>query len=164
MACGFDGYGIGGLSVGETRAEMNPALLAATTVLPEDRLRYLMGVGDPARIVDAVAAGVDLVDCVLPTRHGRHGTMLTDAGRLNLKNARFTADDGPLDPACGCIVCGRWSRAYLRHLLMVQEPTAPRLLTMHNVAWTLALVAKLRTAIREGRFDAFRSEVLAVWG
>jgi queuine tRNA-ribosyltransferase len=90
--------------------------------------------------------------------------MLTDAGRLNLKNARFAADDGPLDPACGCIVCGRWSRAYLRHLLMVQEPTAPRLLTLHNVAWTLALVARMRASIRLGRFDGFRSEVLAVWG
>jgi queuine tRNA-ribosyltransferase len=163
-ACDFDGYGIGGLSVGETRAEMNPALLAATDALPVDRLRYLMGVGDPARLVDAVAAGVDLVDCVLPTRHGRHGTMLTDAGRLNLRNARFRTDDGPLDPACACVVCGRWSRAYLRHLLVVQEPTAARLLTLHNVAWTLALVAKMRVAIRQGTFAALRDEVLAIWG
>jgi queuine tRNA-ribosyltransferase len=163
-ACDFDGYGIGGLSVGETRAEMNPALLAATDALPVDRLRYLMGVGDPARLVDAVAAGVDLVDCVLPTRHGRHGTMLTDAGRLNLRNAQFRTDDGPLDPTCGCEVCGRWSRAYLRHLLVVQEPTAARLLTLHNVAWTLALVAKMRAAIRQGRFQALRDTVLAVWG
>ena len=164
VAVGFDGYGIGGLSVGETRAEMNPALLATTASLPTDKLRYLMGVGDPARLVDAVAAGVDLVDCVLPTRHGRHGTMLTDAGRLNLKNAQFAQDGGPLDPECGCVVCNRWSRAYLRHLLMVQEPTAARLLTLHNVAWTLALVTKMRAAIREGRFEAMRSEVLGVWG
>jgi queuine tRNA-ribosyltransferase len=163
-ACDFDGYGIGGLSVGETRTEMNPALLAATEALPVDRLRYLMGVGDPARLVDAVAAGVDLVDCVLPTRHGRHGTMLTDAGRLNLRNAQFRTDDGPLDPACGCEVCGRWSRAYLRHLLVVQEPTAARLLTLHNVAWTLALVGKMRAAIRQGTFEALRDRVLAVWG
>jgi queuine tRNA-ribosyltransferase len=164
VAGDFDGYGIGGLSVGETREEMNPALVAATGALPTDRLRYLMGVGDPARLVDAVAAGVDLLDCVLPTRHGRHGTMLTDAGRLNLRNAQFAADAGPLDPACACEVCGRWSRAYLRHLLVVQEPTAARLLTLHNVAWTLALVGKIRAAIREGSFERLRAEVLAVWG
>ncbi len=100
VAIGFDGYAIGGLSVGERRDEMVPALRAAVDELPADRVRYLMGVGDPAGLVEAVAAGVDLFDCVLPTRHGRHGTVLTDAGRLNLRNARFTADDSPLDPAC----------------------------------------------------------------
>src|SRR5262245_38011370 len=116
VAMGFDGYAIGGLSVGERRDEMVPALHAAVGVLPADRVRYLMGVGDPAGLAEAVAAGVDLFDCVLPTRHGRHGTVLTGGGRLNLRNARFASDDRPLDPACPCRVCRRWSRAYLRQI------------------------------------------------
>jgi queuine tRNA-ribosyltransferase len=164
VAIGFDGYAIGGLSVGERRDEMVPALRAAVDVLPADRLRYLMGVGDPTGLVEAVAAGVDLFDCVLPTRHGRHGTVLTDGGRLNLRNARFASDDRPLDPECPCRVCRRWSRAYLRHLLSVREPTGPRLVTVHNVAWTLRFVEAMRSAIRSGRFAAFRQDTAAVWG
>ena len=161
---GFDGYGIGGLSVGETREEMAPALAAAIGVLPGDQLRYLMGVGDPARLVDAIAMGVDLFDCVLPTRHGRHGTVLTDEGRYNLSNARFRTDAGPLDEACPCEVCGRVSRAYLRHLLSVNEPTGARLVTMHNLAWLLRFVADIRVAICNGTFGAFRASTLAIWG
>jgi queuine tRNA-ribosyltransferase len=111
-----------------------------------------------------VAAGVDLFDCVLPTRHGRHGTVLTDGGRLNLRNARFAADDQPLDPECSCRVCQRWSRAYLRHLLSVREPTGPRLVTVHNVAWTLRFVEAIRDAVRAGRLAAFRQDTTAVWG
>ena len=164
VAIGFDGYGIGGLSVGETRNEMGPALAAATAELPADRIRYLMGVGDPARLVDAVGLGVDLFDCVLPTRHGRHGTVLTDAGRYNLSNARFRTDDGPLDAACPCRVCGRWSRAYLRHLLSVQEPTGARLVSIHNLEWLVRFVATMRQAIIDGRFEAFRADTLAIWG
>jgi len=164
VAIGFDGYAIGGLSVGERRDEMVPALRAAAGVLPPDRVRYLMGVGDPAGLVEAVAAGVDLFDCVLPTRHGRHGTVLTDGGRLNLRNSRFAADERPLDPACPCRVCARWSRAYLRHLLSVREPTGPRLVTVHNVAWTLRFVDAMRAAIGAGRFAAFRQDTAAVWG
>jgi queuine tRNA-ribosyltransferase len=164
VAMGFDGYAIGGLSVGERRDEMVPALRAAIDELPADRIRYLMGVGDPAGLVEAVAAGVDLFDCVLPTRHGRHGTVLTDGGRLNLRNARFTSDDRPLDPGCPCRVCERWSRAYLRHLLSVREPTGPRLVTVHNVAWTLRFVEGMRAAIRKGRFEAFRHDTAKVWG
>ena len=160
---GFDGYGIGGLSVGESREEMGPALAAALSVLPGDRIRYLMGVGDPARLVDAVAMGVDLFDCVLPTRHGRHGTVLTDAGRFNLSNARFRTDPGPLDHDCPCEVCQRWSKAYLRHLLSVQEPTGARLVTLHNLAWLLRFVAAMRAAICERRFGAFRASTLAIW-
>jgi queuine tRNA-ribosyltransferase len=163
MALGFEGYGVGGLSVGETRAEMDAPLRAALAELPGDRVRYLMGVGDPARMVDAVGAGIDLFDCVLPTRHARHGTMLTTAGRLNLRNARFLADDGPLDPTCGCRVCARWSRGYLRHLLTVQEPTGARLLTVHNLAWLLGFVRDMRAAIVAGRFAGFRADTLAVW-
>jgi queuine tRNA-ribosyltransferase len=160
---GFDGYGVGGLSVGETRDEMGPALAAAIGELPADRIRYLMGVGDPARLVDAVAMGIDLFDCVLPTRHGRHGTVLTDAGRFNLSNARFRTDQGPLDDACPCAVCERWSRAYLRHLLSVQEPTGARLVTRHNLEWLLRFVAGMRTAITNGAFSAFRSATLSIW-
>ena len=160
----FDGYAIGGLSVGETRAEMLPALAAALEHLPADQPRYLMGVGDPASIVEAVGLGVDLFDCVLPTRHARHGTVLTSEGRLYIKNLAYERDDGPLDPTCSCRVCARWSRAYLRHLHRLGEPTAARLLTIHNVAWLSNLVVDLRAAIRQGRFDAARRSVLDVWG
>lgn len=161
---GFDGYAVGGLSVGESREEMRPALDAALLALPDDRIRYLMGVGDPARLVDAVAAGVDLFDCVLPTRHGRHGTVLTDAGRLNLRNARFRTDASPLDASCPCEVCGRWSRGYLRHLLSVDEPTGARLVTRHNLEWLVRFVASMRQAIVDARFERFRSDTLAIWG
>ena len=160
---GFDGYGIGGLSVGESRADMLPALAAAIAELPPERPRYLMGLGDPAGMVEAVGLGVDLFDCVLPTRLARHGTLLTAAGRLNLRNARFAADDAPPDPACDCPTCARWSRGYLRHLLQVNEPTAGRLLTVHNVAWTLGLVRRMRAAIESGTFAVLRSEILGVW-
>jgi queuine tRNA-ribosyltransferase len=162
-AIGFDGYGIGGLSVGETREEMLPALDAATAVLPADRPRYLMGVGDPVGLVEGIARGVDLFDCVLPTRYARHGTILTDAGRLNLRNARHARDPGPLDPSCGCPVCARWSLAYLRHLLQTSEPTAGRLLTIHNVWWTLRLVERARAAILDGTLGSLRASVAAAW-
>ncbi|WP_426572721.1 tRNA guanosine(34) transglycosylase Tgt [Aquihabitans sp. McL0605] len=161
---GFDGYAIGGLSVGEPREEMLPALAAALEHLPADQPRYLMGVGDPASIVEAVGLGVDLFDCVLPTRHARHGTVLTSQGRLYIKNLVHERDEGPLDPSCGCRVCARWSRAYLRHLHRLGEPTAARLLTIHNVAWLSDLVVGLRAAVREGRFDQARRAVLDVWG
>ncbi|HXH58318.1 tRNA guanosine(34) transglycosylase Tgt [Iamia sp.] len=161
---GFDGYAIGGLSVGEPRAEMLPALAAAIALLPADRPRYLMGVGDPAGLVEAIALGVDMFDCVLPTRLARHGTLLTDAGRLNLRNARHARDPGPIDEACWCPTCARWSRGYLRHLLAVGEPSAARLLTLHNVSWLLRLVDRTRDAIRAGTLDRWRAEVLAIWG
>ncbi|MGN6694642.1 MAG: tRNA guanosine(34) transglycosylase Tgt [Aquihabitans sp.] len=160
---GFDGYGIGGLSVGEPRHEMLPALAAALEHLPADQPRYLMGVGDPVSIVESVALGVDMFDCVLPTRLARHGTILTSSGRLNLRNARFARDPDPLEPGCGCPTCGRWSRAYLRHLLMVNEPTVARLTTLHNVHWLLDLMARARAAIAGGTYDAFRRSVVEVW-
>lgn len=160
----FDGYGIGGLSVGESRAEMVPAIAATTAVLPSDRPRYVMGLGDPAGMVEAVANGVDLFDCVLPTRFGRHGSILTDGGRLNLRNAQWAAADEPLDPACPCRVCARWSKGYLRHLLAVGEPTAQRLATLHNLSWTFRLVADMRAAIEQGTFEALRTDLLRVWG
>jgi queuine tRNA-ribosyltransferase len=163
LEVGFDGYGIGGLSVGESRDEMLPALDEVTAVLPVDQPRYLMGVGDPIGLIEGIARGVDMFDCVLPTRAARHGTILTDAGRLSLRNAEHARSDGPLDPTCTCPVCGRWSRAYLRHLLRVGEPTAARLLTIHNVHWSLQLVARARAAIRTGTLEALRTEVGAAW-
>ena len=164
VAIGFDGYAVGGLSVGENRSAMLPALETAIAGLPVDRPRYFMGLGDPPGIVEAVARGVDMFDCVLPTRLARHGTLLTSEGRLNLRNRRYADDPSPIDPACGCGVCARWSRGYLRHLLSVSEPTAPRLLTLHNVAWTFAFVDRLRAAIVAGTLGALRAEVVDVWG
>jgi queuine tRNA-ribosyltransferase len=163
VALGFDGYGIGGFSVGEERARMLPALEATTGALPAGHCRYLMGVGDPRGLIDGIALGVDMFDCVLPTRLARHGTVLTGAGRLNLRNAANARDPGPLDPACACPVCRRWSRAYLRHLLQVGEPTARRLVTIHNLHWTLDLVARARAAIVAGNLAALQAEVAAVW-
>jgi len=160
----FDGYAVGGLSVGESREDMLPALKAALDELPHDKPRYLMGVGDPAGMVEAVGLGIDMFDCVLPTRLARHGTLLTAEGRINLKNARFARDDRPPDPACGCPTCSRWSRGYLRHLLQVAEPTAGRLLTVHNVAWILDLVRRMRKHIAAGTFQGLRRDVLDVWG
>lgn len=164
MDIGFDGYAVGGLSVGESRAAMLDTLAATLPLLPEDQPRYLMGLGDPIGIVEAVALGVDLFDCVLPTRFARHGTILSSEGRYNLRRAENTDDGIPLDGACGCPVCASWSRAYLRHLLVVNEPTAPRLLTIHNVWWTLNLVAEVRAAVMTDTLDAVRSRIAAVYG
>ena len=161
---GFDGYGIGGLSVGETRQEMLPALAAALEHLPAHRPRYLMGVGDPASLVEAVGLGVDQFDCVMQTRIGRHGTAFTKDGKLHIKNAAHVLDDRPLDDSCPCDVCSRHSRGYLRHLFQVNEPTAARLLSLHNIAWTLDLMKQMRDAISAGKFASLRHEVLKVWG
>ena len=162
-ALGFDGYGIGGLSVGETREEMLPALAAALAHLPADRPRYLMGVGDPASLVEAVHLGVDQFDCVMQTRLGRHGTALTSEGRVNLKRNEFSESDAPIDAECPCQVCAVHSRGYLRHLFKVGEPTASRLVSLHNVAWTIDLMDRMRAAIAAGTFAELRRDVLAVW-
>jgi queuine tRNA-ribosyltransferase len=164
VALEFDGYGIGGLSVGESRAEMLPALAAALEHLPQDRPRYLMGVGDPASMVEAVGLGVDQFDCVMQTRLGRHGTALTSEGRVNLKRNEFALSDSPIDGSCGCAVCARHSRGYLRHLFKVGEPSASRLVSLHNVAWTFDLMARMRSAIVESRFASLRADILSVWG
>jgi queuine tRNA-ribosyltransferase len=160
----FDGYAVGGLSVGEPAAQRPPALAAALGPLPGDRPRYLMGVGDPLSLVDAVALGVDLFDCVLPTRLARHGTALTDAGRLSLKAARFGADDGPVDPGCGCRVCTRFGRGYLRHLLVTGELTGGRLLTLHNLTWLVGLMGRIRVAVAAGELASLRAELVGAWG
>ena len=160
---GFDGYAIGGLSVGETRQEMVDSIGACIQELPLDQPRYLMGVGDPASIVEAVALGVDQFDCVLQTRLGRHGTALTSTGKVHLKNAVHSLSDSPIDEKCGCWVCATHSRGYIRHLIQVGEPTAARLMSVHNVAWTLSLMDRIRAGIADGRFEAIRREVLDVW-
>jgi queuine tRNA-ribosyltransferase len=163
VAVGFDGYAVGGLSVGEDRDEMLATLEATLPHLPDDAPRYLMGLGDPIGMVESIALGIDLFDCVLPTRFARHGTVLSSAGRYNLKRAENADDGSPLDDTCGCPVCARWSRAYLRHLLVVDEPTAPRLLTLHNVWWTLRLVEEVREAIVAGSLDAVRARVRSAY-
>lgn len=161
---GFDGYGIGGLSVGEPRSEMLPALAAAVAGLPADQPRYLMGVGDPVSVVEAVALGVDMFDCVRPTRLGRHGTALTAAGKLQVRSSAMARDLGPVDEACSCRTCREHSRAYLHHLFRVGEPSGPRLLTRHNLAWQLGLMADIREAVAAGRLGALRTRLAATWG
>ena len=152
----FDGYAIGGLSVGETREVMLPALAAAIEHLPQEQPRYLMGVGDPLSIVEAVALGVDMFDCVLPTRLARHATLLTNSGRLNIKRSEFALDDQPIDPDCPCSTCRRHPRGYLRHLATLREPVAATLCTIHNLTWVLTFVGRSRTAIEAGPLEALR--------
>ena len=163
VAIGFDGYAVGGLSVGESRQAMVPALAAAVSSLPADKPRYFMGLGDPVGLVEAVNNGVDMFDCVLPTRLARHGTALTSEGRLNLRNQRFIADEGPIDPAYQHPLSARYSRAYVRHLLVTNEPTAGRILTLHNLAWLAELTAAMRSAIADGGFQDLRRRVWATW-
>ncbi len=146
----LDGYAIGGLSVGEPREELFAAVGYTTPHLPTHKVRYLMGVGYPHDIVDAVIAGVDLFDCVLPTRSARFGSAFTSAGRVTIKHGRYRDDPRPLDEECPCYTCARFSRAYLRHLFTSNEILAPRLLTLHNVTFYQRLVARLRTAVEEG--------------
>jgi queuine tRNA-ribosyltransferase len=161
---GFDGYAIGGLSVGESRPDLVATLGATLPHLPADRPRYFMGLGDPVGLLECIALGIDLFDCVLPSRFGRHGTVLTRVGRYNLKRSDNTEADQPLDPTCLCPVCTRWSRAYLRHLLVVDEPTAPRLITLHNLWWTLRLIEEAREAIAAGTLDQLRSGFVKAYG
>ena len=160
---GFDGYAVGGLSVGEPPEEMMAALAATTPHLPADQPRYFMGLGDPMGLVECVALGVDMFDCVLPTRLARHGTALTTDGRLNVTNASFAHDDRPVDPQFPASPTARYSRAYLRHLFNVDEPSAARLLTLHNVAWLLALMSAAQEAIAAGTLDELRRRVAEAW-
>lgn len=160
---GFDGYAVGGLSVGESRPATVPALAAATFNLPADRPRYFMGLGDPVGLVEAVNNGIDMFDCVLPTRLARHGTALTDDGRINLKNLRFATDDRPIDPSFIHPLTERYSRAYLRHLLVTNEPTAGRIITLHNLTWLSRLTARMREAVLSGDFARFRQQIWSQW-
>jgi queuine tRNA-ribosyltransferase len=151
----FDGYAIGGLSVGEARPVMFHVTEETAPHLPAERPRYFMGIGDPEAILRVIAAGIDMFDCVLPTRLGRTGSAFTWEGRLNLRNARFARDGAPLDEACTCSTCTRFSRAYLRHLVTQNEVLALRLLTVHNLSFLLNLTRDARDAIRTGGFAAF---------
>ncbi len=155
---GFDGYAVGGLAVGEGQAEMLRVLEFAAPMLPAERPRYLMGVGKPDDIVGAVERGIDMFDCVLPTRSGRTGQAFTRSGPLNLKNARFAEDGRPIDPGCACPVCATWSRAYLHHLIKAGEILGAMLLTEHNLNFYQQLMADLRDAIGAGRLSKFASE------
>jgi queuine tRNA-ribosyltransferase len=159
VALGFDGHAIGGLSVGEERGAMLETLAATTELLPANRPRYLMGVGDPAGLVEGIARGVDMFDCVLPTRLGRTGSALVPGGRINLRNAAFAGDPAPLVDGCTCAACTGFSRAYIRHLVTQSEITGLRLLTIHNLHRLLELVAGARRAIAAGRFAEWRREV-----
>lgn len=152
---GFDGYAVGGLAVGEGQEAMFGCLDFAPGQLPADKPRYLMGVGKPTDIVGAVERGIDMFDCVLPTRSGRTGQAFTRTGPLNLRNARHGEDQGPLDPSCGCPVCRTWSRAYLHHLVRAGEILGAMLMTEHNIWFYETLMADLRAAISEGRLRAF---------
>ncbi len=161
---GFDGYAIGGLAVGEGHAAMCEVLDVAPAMLPVERPRYLMGVGKPADIIEAVARGVDMFDCVLPTRSGRHGQAWSWSGPLNLKNARFAEDDAPLDPQSPCPASRDYSKAYLHHLVRADEILGQVLLSWHNVAFFEALMARAREAISGGRFEAFRRAFMEMQG
>jgi len=156
VAVGFEAYAIGGLSVGEPADVMYEMVSRTTPCLPEDRPRYLMGTGTPADLVESVARGIDLFDCVLPTRNARNGQLFTSEGRLNIKNARFAEDDRPPDPACQCYTCRTCSRAYLRHLYMAGELNASTLNTLHNLNFYLDTLRRIRDAIVFGRFESFR--------
>lgn len=160
----FEGYALGGLSVGETKPEMLRILRHSAPLLPAGKPRYLMGVGTPLDILDGIEAGIDMFDCVLPTRNARTGTLFTSLGRVNIKRAEYKEDDAPLDPACGCYTCRTFSRAYLRHLYVSRELLSYRLNTIHNLTYFLDLTRRAREALRQGRFAAYKQSVEAVYG
>jgi queuine tRNA-ribosyltransferase len=160
VSIGFDGYAVGGVSVGEGPEEVRAALEVTTHLLPGDQARYLMGVGRPQDVIDAVASGIDLFDCVLPTRNGRNATCLTADGPVRLRNATHRTDPRPIEEGCDCPACRRFSRAYLRHLFLADEMLGPILASIHNLAYMHRLTRQIREAIRAGRFVPFRREAL----
>ncbi|UYO92956.1 tRNA guanosine(34) transglycosylase Tgt [Pollutimonas sp. M17] len=155
---GFEGYAIGGLSVGEPKEDMMRILAHVTPRLPADAPRYLMGVGTPEDLVEGVSRGVDMFDCVMPTRNARNGWLFTRYGDIKIRNARYRDDTRPLDPSCACHTCGHFSRAYLHHLQRANEITGSRLNTLHNLHFYLAIMQEMRTAIEAGRFEQWREE------
>ena len=158
VSMGFEGYAIGGVSVGEPSDTMYMVAEQTAPLLPESQPRYLMGVGTPIDLVEAVARGIDMFDCVLPTRNARNGQLFTSEGPLNIKNARYAEDDGPADPACGCYTCRHFSRAYLRHLFTAGEMTGSTLNTLHNLSFYLDTMRRIREAIAFGKFENFRQD------
>jgi len=163
VALGFDGYAIGGLAVGEPKPTMYDLTELTARVLPREQPRYLMGAGKPEDLVESVARGIDMFDCVLPTRNARNGQAFTAEGALTIKQARFARDASPLDATCGCYTCRTFSRAYLRHLFVSDELLVHRLLSLHNVSFFLALMARMREAIASGEFGAFRARFFATY-
>ena len=163
ISMGFDGYAVGGLSVGEPKEDMYRILNIMDSVLPQDRPRYLMGVGAPEDLVEGVKRGMDMFDCVLPTRLARHGTVYTRRGKLVIKNAIYREDFRPLDEECSCYVCRSYTRAYLRHLFKAGEILGLRLLTYHNIYFLIKLMENIRSAIREDRFPAFSEQFLTAY-
>jgi queuine tRNA-ribosyltransferase len=159
----FPGYAIGGLSVGETKAETLSILELVNAGLPENKPRYLMGVGSPEDLVTGVLRGVDIFDCVLPTRLARHHVAITRTGRLNIANAKYTSDALPIDESCYCYACRNFSRAYLRHLVLAKEILAATLLTIHNLSTLLTLMIDIRMAIVQCRYAQFAAEFLEHW-
>lgn len=157
---GFDGYAIGGLSVGEEKSVMYEVLGHIATKMPADAPRYLMGVGTPEDLLEAVSCGVDMFDCVIPTRNGRTGSAFTSHGKLNIRNAKFARDDRPLDPDCSCSVCRRYSLGYLRHLYLAGEMNASIMISHHNVAFFLETMRRVRESIRSGNFERFKAEFI----
>ena len=155
---GFDGYAVGGLAVGEGQEAMFGVLDYAPDMLPADKPRYLMGVGKPDDLVGAVERGIDMFDCVLPTRSGRNGQAFTWTGAINIRNARFAEDEEPIDARCACPVCSTWSRAYLHHLIRSQEILGAMLMTQHNLHFYQALMQAMRSAIADSRFAAFAND------
>lgn len=158
-ALNFDGFAIGGLSVGEAKHEMYDLLDHTAALLPADKPRYLMGVGTPLDIVTGISMGIDMFDCVLPTRNARNGTLYTSVGKINIRGKKYAEDDGPLDPACQCYTCRTFSRAYLRHLYVSKELLSFRLNSLHNLTYFLNLVRGARAAILEGRFAEYHAQI-----
>ena len=157
-ALDLPGYAIGGLAVGESTEVMYRIIEAVEPFMPKDKPRYLMGVGTPSNLIEGVARGVDFFDCVMPARNARHGRLFTWDGAINLKNAKYTLDESPIDPQCDCPVCRRYTRAYIRHLFKAEEMLAMRLCVMHNLYFYNHLTLRMRQALDEGRFAAFRAE------
>ncbi|MAG34670.1 MAG: tRNA guanosine(34) transglycosylase Tgt [Dehalococcoidia bacterium] len=163
VAADLPGYAIGGLSVGESKAELWRIVEHTVPILPADRPRYLMGVGSPEDLIEAVGHGIDLFDCVLPTRAARHGGLYTDAGRLNIRGARFRDDLGPIDPSCDCSTCRTFTASYVHHLFRARELLAFRLATVHNLRYFTRLMERVRTAIANNAYEAFRDTFLATF-
>lgn len=159
----FNAYAIGGLSIGEPKSAMGDLIDATVECLPRDRPRYLMGAGTPEDLIDAVGRGIDMFDCVIPTREGRNGGLYTRCGRINIYNARFTEDGGPIDDACSCYACRTFSRSYIRHLYRAGEILGPRMGTLHNIHFYVGLVAEMREAILDERFAAWTRLFLATY-
>ncbi len=163
LALDLDGYALGGFSVGEPKGVMWDMVDVVMGELPSEKPRYLMGLGFPEDIVEGVKKGIDMFDCVIPTRHARNGNLFTRTGRINIKHARYTRDETPIDEACGCYTCSRFSKAYLRHLFVTRELTSYYLNTLHNIYFYLSLMKRIREETGLGRFEAFYNEFMSEW-